>query len=142
MRQHDFYHWLLKTKRLAQVAVCNSDKILCVLHRQRLVQAQRVTKLLQVILSSAFAEHLTHGIAGHNVRKQKHHGQDEPESGKGEQKAQGKVTYHFARRAFAGVFFPLAPETAVFSEAAAALDFFSASGAVCGVSSLMPEAAG
>jgi len=40
----------------------------------------------------AFAEHLFHGIAGHDVNHQKDQGKDEPQRGKGEQKTLREMT--------------------------------------------------
>ena len=57
----------------------DTGEVAAVLHGDWQIQAERVAELREVFSASAFTEHLRDWIAGHDVREQENHGQDEPE---------------------------------------------------------------
>jgi hypothetical protein len=67
-------------------------QVVAVLREERLIQIKRVAQLGKFAGRGAFAEHLFHGIAGHDVNHQKDQGKDEPQRGKGEQKTLREMT--------------------------------------------------
>src|SRR5574341_569253 len=58
------------------IAARESGKIFSVLHEERLVEPERVAQLLQIFGARAFAEHLLHGVAGHDVDQQENERED------------------------------------------------------------------
>src|SRR5579864_7144982 len=71
---------------------------MAILREDRHVQTKRVAKLLQVLRTRAFTEHLLNRIARNEVREQEDHGDDDPKRGNGEQKLERKAANHFRRR--------------------------------------------
>jgi hypothetical protein len=47
-----------------------------------------MAKLLQVVGTSAFAEHLRHRVAGNDMSEHENHGEDKPERRKSEQETE------------------------------------------------------
>lgn len=99
-REHDARHGLLKADRFAEVPAHDASEIAAILHGNRQIEAKRVAKLLKIFGPCHFAEHLLNGVAGHDVRQQENHGEDQPQSGQGEQKAEPEVADHASRRGF------------------------------------------
>src|ERR1700722_14372809 len=73
VRENYLHDRLLKMKRFPQISVSEPDEILFVLHVNREVQVERVTKSLNVFGARALAKHLLHGIARNDVRQHKYH---------------------------------------------------------------------
>ncbi len=48
---------------------------------QRLIESERVAQIAQVFGASILAEHLLHGIAGHDVHEQENHCENQPDCG-------------------------------------------------------------
>src|ERR1700733_2602329 len=61
-----------------------------------------MTKLIEILGSRAFAEHLLHGIARNDMSQHEHKCDDEPERGYGKQNSQRDVADHLRRRPLAG----------------------------------------
>src|SRR2546426_10566471 len=58
------------------------------------IKTQSAVKPLHILGASAFAEHLLHRIAGNDVHQEKNHGENQPERGKSEEKAEKEMTDH------------------------------------------------
>src|SRR5208282_1628167 len=81
--EHNARDRLAETERLTQIAANDTGEIMAVLLRKRNVQTKIMAKLLQILRTGAFPEHLLHWIAGNYVRQQKDQGDDQPKRGDG-----------------------------------------------------------
>lgn len=86
----------LKFERLPQIAVRKLPKVSSVLHVQRQIETQRVTKLHQFSRRCSLAEHLFDGVAWHDVDHQKDQRQHQPQRGQREQENVGGGVAPFA----------------------------------------------
>ena len=111
MRRNDTQHGLLEAERFAEISVEDAREVPAVLDADGEIEAECVPKLVQILSACAFAEHLLNGVAGHDVREQENHGENEPERGKSEEKAETEVARHLLPPSFAPIFSLGTPRT-------------------------------
>ena len=79
---------------MAEIAAEELLEIVTVLREERLIEIEGVAELRDFSRRGALAEHLFDRIAGHDVNHEEDESENEPESGKGEEKWLKEVTGH------------------------------------------------
>ncbi len=79
-------------KGLAPIAANQAGQVMRILREDRLIESERVAQIVEIFRARVFAQHLLHGIAGHDVHEHKNHRENEPNC----RKSNAETAWRFA----------------------------------------------